>query len=78
MRYLRYNPYGSATIKTPSITEPFFRCLHNLTDLYLAEMRWRKLQRGRSKTIPLEEIADHYGLVTPLTEPTDNPDRDRP
>ena len=46
--------------KTSLVTEAICRYLDDLEDLHLAETRWRKLEDGRSKTIPLEEIADQY------------------
>lgn len=60
----RLNRLADATgrTKTYYATEAIRRHLDDLEDLYLAETRWRDLQEGRSKTIPLEEIADQYPL----------------
>ena len=60
----RLNRLADATgrTKTYYATEAICRYLDDLEDLYLAETRWRELQEGRSKTIPLEEIADQYAL----------------
>ena len=48
--------------KTSLATEAICRYLDDLEDLCLAETRWRELQEGCSKTIPLEKIADQYTL----------------
>lgn len=57
----RLNRLADATgrTKTYYATEAIRRHLDDMEDLYLAETRWRDL---RSKTIPLEEIADQYPL----------------
>jgi RHH-type rel operon transcriptional repressor/antitoxin RelB len=36
--------------------------LDDLEDLYLAEMRLRELQAGKSEAFPLEEVMREYGL----------------
>lgn len=48
--------------KTYYAVEAICRHLEDLEDLYLAETRWRELQEGRSKTIPLEEIVEQYAM----------------
>lgn len=48
--------------KTYYAVEAICRHLEDLEDLYLAETRWRELQEGRSKTIPLEEIVEQYSM----------------
>ncbi len=60
----RLNRLADATgrTKTYYATEAICRYLDDLEDLYLAETRWRDLQEGRSKTVPLDEIADRYAL----------------
>lgn len=58
----RLNRLAEATgrTKTYYATEAINRHLDDLEDLYLAESRWRDLQAGRFKTIPLAEIADRH------------------
>lgn len=55
---------GGVTGRTTTslATEAICQYLDNLEDLCLAETRWRELQEGCSKTIPLEKIADQYTL----------------
>ena len=56
----RLNRLAEATgrTKTYYAIEAINRHLDDLEDLYIAETRWRNLQEGRSKTIPLDEVAD--------------------
>ena len=36
--------------------------LDDLEDLYLAEQRLIDIRAGKSQTVPLEEVMEHYGL----------------
>jgi RHH-type rel operon transcriptional repressor/antitoxin RelB len=48
--------------KTYYIVEAIREHLEDLEDLYLAEIRWRELQAGKSEALPLEEVMREYGL----------------
>lgn len=60
----RLNKLADATgrTKTYHATEAIYRYLDDLEDLNLAETRWREFQEKRSKTIPLQKMADQYIL----------------
>ncbi|GMV60566.1 MAG: hypothetical protein AMXMBFR72_36520 [Betaproteobacteria bacterium] len=42
--------------------EAILEYLDDLEDLYLAEKRYDDILKGRSKTVPLEEVVRRYGL----------------
>ncbi|MCK6428528.1 ribbon-helix-helix protein, CopG family [Betaproteobacteria bacterium PRO7] len=42
--------------------EAILEYLDDLEDLYLAEKRYDDILKGRSKTVPLEEVVKRYGL----------------
>ncbi|MDR2572764.1 MAG: DUF6290 family protein [Desulfovibrio sp.] len=48
--------------KTYYMLEAIREHLDDLEDLALAEERWRNLQAGKSRTVPLEEVMRRYGL----------------
>ena len=48
--------------KTFYAREAIAEYLQDLEDLYLAEKRWKDIQEGRSKTIPLEDVMKRYGM----------------
>ena len=60
----RLSKLAQATGKSQTYhaTEAICQYMDDLDDQTLAESRWRVLQEGRSKTIPLEEIVDRYAL----------------
>jgi len=48
--------------KTYYAKEAILRHLDDLEDIYLAEKRLEDVRAGRSKTIPLEKVMEHYAL----------------
>lgn len=42
--------------------EAIFEYIDDLEDLYLAEKRYDDILKGRSRTVPLEEVVKRYGL----------------
>ena len=48
--------------KTFYMIEAIREHLDDLEDLYLAEQRLIDIQTGKSRTVPLEEVIERYGL----------------
>ncbi len=48
--------------KTFYMIEAIREHLDDLEDLYLAEQRLIDIQAGRSRSVPLEEVMERYGL----------------
>ena len=48
--------------KTFYMIEAIREHLDDLEDLYLAEQRLIDIQAGKSRTVPLEEVIERYGL----------------
>jgi RHH-type rel operon transcriptional repressor/antitoxin RelB len=48
--------------KTFYAREAILEYLDDLEDLYLAEKRYEDILKGRSRTVPLEDIAKRHGL----------------
>ena len=48
--------------KTFYMIEAIREHIEDLEDMYLAEQRLTEIKAGRTKTMPLEEIAKRYGL----------------
>ncbi len=48
--------------KTFYMIEAIREHLDDLEDLYLAEQRLKSLRSGQSRTLPLEEVVQRYGL----------------
>ncbi len=48
--------------KTFYMIEAIREHLDDLEDLYLAEQRLIDIRAGKSQTVPLEEVVEHYGL----------------
>jgi len=48
--------------KTFYVCETILEHLDDLEDIYLAEKRLLDIRSGRSKTIPLKKVMEHYGL----------------
>ncbi|OFW31980.1 MAG: CopG family transcriptional regulator [Acidobacteria bacterium RIFCSPLOWO2_12_FULL_60_22] len=49
--------------KTYYAREAILEHLDDLEDIYLAEQAYARIQRGESRTIPLEEAMKRHGLV---------------
>ena len=52
--------------KTFYIVEALREHLADLEDLYLAEQRLIDLREGKSRSVPLEEVLDRYGVEGPV------------
>lgn len=48
--------------KTFYVREAILEHLDDLEDLYLAEQRLIDIRSGKSKTVPLEEVMERYGM----------------
>lgn len=52
--------------KTFYIVEALREHLADLEDLYVAEQRLIDLREGKSRSVPLEEVLDRYGVEGPV------------
>jgi len=48
--------------KTFYAREAILKHLEDLEDLYDAECAWERIQSGKDKTIPLEDVMKRYGM----------------
>lgn len=60
----RLKTLAAKTGRTKSfyITEAICEHIEDLEDLYLAEARMIDIRAGRTKTVPLEEVMERYGM----------------
>ncbi len=48
--------------KTFYAREAILRYIEDLEDVYDAERAWERIQSGKDKTIPLEDVMKRYGM----------------
>jgi RHH-type rel operon transcriptional repressor/antitoxin RelB len=48
--------------KTFYVTQAIIEHLDDLEDLYLEEKRLVDIRAGKSQTVPLEKVMEHYGM----------------
>ncbi len=48
--------------KTFYAREAILRYIEDLEDIYDAERAWERIQSGKDKTIPLEDVMKRYGM----------------
>lgn len=52
----------SGRTKTFYAREAILRYIEDLEDVYDAERAWERIQSGKDKTIPMEDVLKRYGL----------------